>query len=53
MLNDPLFNINNGIMLPTLAGTNFMLEVDGLIRNGEKITQEISKNILSKYFTIK
>ena len=51
-LREPLFNLNNGNMIPTNAGVNFIQDVQQLIDSEEKITQEISRELLTKYFFI-
>jgi hypothetical protein len=39
-------------MLPTTAGIKFIQDVQELINSGETITQEVSREILTKYFFI-
>ena len=51
-LREPLFRLATGILLPTVAGHSFMEDVVNLLNSGEKITQEVSKEILNKYFYI-
>jgi len=48
----PLFALTRGIMVPTTTGHAFMEDVVNLLNSGEKITQESSKEIISKYFYI-
>jgi hypothetical protein len=48
----PLFRLANGNMVPTTSGSGFMEDVSNLLNSGEKITQDISREILSKYFYI-
>lgn len=50
-LRSPLFNLNNGIMLPSVAGLRFMESLSNLIKQ-ETITQEESKELLQTYFYI-
>lgn len=52
MLRKPLFTLSNKEMELTAEGKNFISDVDSLIASNEKITQEISKQILTKYFFI-
>ena len=51
-LREPLFLISSGTMLPTTAGIKFIQDVQELINSGETITQEVSREILTKYFFI-
>ena len=51
-LREPLFRLAFGILLPTVAGHTFMEDVVNLLNSGEKITQEMSKEIITKYFYI-
>jgi thymidylate synthase len=52
LLREPLFTLSNNEMELTSAGKQFISDVDSLVESGEKITQEISKQILTKYFFI-
>jgi hypothetical protein len=50
-LRAPLFNLNNGIMLPSVEGLKFMESLSNLMKQ-ETITQEESKELLQTYFYI-
>lgn len=52
MLREPLFTLNKGVAILTDAGNNFIADVDQLINANSKITQEQSKETLTKYFFI-
>lgn len=51
-LRSPLFRLANGNMVSTDAGYRFMEDVSNLLNSGEQITQEASRETLSKYFYI-
>ncbi len=50
-LRAPLFNLNNGIMLPSVEGLRFMESLSNLMKQ-ESITQQESKELLQTYFYI-
>lgn len=52
MLRKPMFTLSNGIAVLTDAGNAFINDVDQLINTNNKITQEQSKETLTKYFFI-
>lgn len=50
-LRAPLFNLNNGIMLPSVEGLRFIESLSNLMKQ-ETMTQEESKELLQTYFYI-
>lgn len=52
LLKAPLFTLSYGDMTLSAEGEQFIQDVDTLIESNEKITQEISKQTLTKYFFI-
>jgi thymidylate synthase len=52
MLREPMFTLSDGNAILTEAGIDFINDVDQLINTNNKITQEQSKETLTKYFFI-
>jgi thymidylate synthase len=52
MLRKPMFTLSDGVAVLTDAGNAFINDVDQLINTNIKITQEQSKETLTKYFFI-
>ena len=52
MLREPMFTLSDGNAILTNSGIDFINDVDQLIQTNIKITQEQSKETLTKYFFI-
>jgi len=52
LLREPLFNLVEDNYMLTETGREFLTDVSALVNSGETITQDVSRETLSKYFYI-